>query len=59
MSCQRCGGATVLHDEEGGTTEGRFSEEYRCVNCDARGFVSGDAGAPAREWRRYGGVFDG
>jgi len=37
---------------------GYFREEYKCVNCNARGYVSGQEEQPSTEWNRYGGVFE-
>jgi len=44
-------------DSTGGTKEGRFKEEYECV-CGAKGWIEGEASAPAHEWNRYGRVFN-
>jgi hypothetical protein len=59
MTCARCGSALVeLVGETGGTESGRFVEKHECGHCGARGSISGDAAAPAREWSRTGAVFD-
>lgn len=57
MTCATCGAATVLDTQEGGTTEGRFTERYECANGHV-GHVRGEASAPATEWRRSGAVFN-
>lgn len=54
--CDTCGAAVTMVDSEGGTTEGVFNEEYECAN-GHRGWVRGEASAPAQEWDRYGSVF--
>jgi hypothetical protein len=60
MTCASCGSPAVsLEDSEGGTTEGRFVERYECADCGATGRITGEASAPAQEWRRTGGVFRG
>jgi len=56
--CARCGAPVALVDQTGGTESGRFGEKYECGDCGARGRISGDAAAPAREWSRTGAVFD-
>lgn len=58
MTCSECGAMVVeLVDESGGTSSGRFTEEYRCGACGATGRIRGDASAPPTEWTRTGGVF--
>jgi hypothetical protein len=57
--CANCGGVTDLEEQSGGTTEGRFSEEYQCVQCGAKGWIRGEASAPPQEWTRTGQVFNG
>jgi hypothetical protein len=60
MTCEHCGSVAVeLVDETGGTKSGRFVEKYECVDCGARGRISGRAAAPAREWSRTGQLFTG
>lgn len=59
MTCGACGSpAVALVDSTGGTDGGRFAECYACEACGATGRITGDAAAPAQQWRRTGQVFD-
>lgn len=57
MACKQCGGSLNLTESNGGTTEGRFSETYACVNCNAFGRIEGNAGSKPESWNYYGQVF--
>jgi len=58
-ACANCGGVVKLTESNGGTKEGHFTEIHECINCDATGRISGDAGDMAENWNRYGAVFEG
>jgi len=57
MTCEYCGAPTVMNDSTGGVKEGQFMEEYECVN-GHKGWVKGEASAPAENWNRTGTVFN-
>jgi len=59
MPCDSCGGTLDMVSQSGGTTEGWFQERYKCLNCGARGRISGDAGFPAESWDHTGKAFGG
>jgi len=60
MTCNQCGSLEVIVVESsGGIKHGSFREKHECQMCGATGTVSGQAEAPASEWNRYGGVFNG
>lgn len=54
-TCAQCDGATEIYDDsEHGT---RFTEYYRCVECDAHGLIRGDVNDSTDEWTQTGRVF--
>ena len=58
MTCEICGGAVEMTESHGGTDFGDdFREEYRCVECDARGTVRGTVGEAPRNYERTGRLF--
>jgi len=58
MSCQQCGAPLEMTEETGGTKAGQFREEYECVQCNATGAITGQAEAPATEWRHTGSALN-
>lgn len=58
MTCDNCGGAVELKEQEGATERGYFKEEYKCVNCGAKGYIDGKAQDTPKTWNRWGGVFE-
>jgi len=57
MTCEKCGCATELVSQSGGTEEGYFTEQYECVRGHL-GFIEGEASDPPQKWTRYGTVFE-
>ncbi|UBF23428.1 hypothetical protein HATV-3_gp78 [Haloarcula tailed virus 3] len=57
MPCEQCGNAVEMLEQEGGTEQGQFKETYECVNCAAKGKISGEASDSPTDWNRSGGVF--
>jgi len=57
MSCDKCGAPTTMVENSGAVKEGRFKEEYECVN-GHKGWVRGKAEEPAQQWDRTGMVFN-
>lgn len=58
MPCTECGGALTLENENGGINGGPFTEIYECVNCGARGSITGESSDPPNQWRKQGQVFE-
>jgi len=59
MACANCGGAIDEVSIDEPQEEGSFQEEYECVNCDAKGFVSGREEEPPNQWDKFGRAFEG
>jgi len=60
MTCKKCNnGVLEPVDVDESRDEGYFSEEWKCVHCNARGYVHGREEEPPTEWDRFGGAFDG
>ena len=56
MTCKTCGAAVSLEDSTKYEGEGRFKEEYECINGHV-GYIRGEESNPPSSWTKTGMVF--
>ena len=56
--CHCCGGKTIsIVYTEGGTDAGTFEEQWQCSECNAKGWIKGNAGDDPTQWQHKGALF--
>lgn len=59
MTCNNCGSSLKPVNIPEPEESGHFTEEYECVNCGAKGFVSGKEQQAPHKWNKYGAAYEG
>jgi hypothetical protein len=57
-SCNCCGSNNVsVTQSYGAIDRGEFEEQWRCGDCNAKGWIEGEASNHPAQWRRKGALF--